>query len=570
MTKLKLFFLCIVCSGLIFGQSNSEIKKLEDFAKMYSVVRHFHPSDESANFNWDLFAMYGVEEILKTKNQKEFEIKIKELFLPLAPSVTYGKNEYQWDKTGTKPVYWVNKGLGNDSQKKTYDRKRKNVDSIDFNIGSIPIPQPFYTLKLSNNFSPIIPLIVYSKNNKTFPEGNLNGYQSLKSKTFDRNTALANMIIMWSGLRHFFPYQDEMKLDWDKILKEGLISAYQNKNEEENYFTLRKISHYFNDGHMWISYPDYFKLNYFSPGIKTRYMRTTKQLVVTKILGNNTELKKGDIITKIDDKNVESVIDSIKQYWSGSDHYNTQNAVKELFKGKENTAVSISLDNGNIVYLKRDFNTMNQTFFSYDNEIEMQELRNNVLYINLQNLKKITVESKIDYIKSFGKIIIDIRGYPKTSNGGVTAILATFFPDRNKVKFMSFPKIENPFYNDISYSNWKGWDFKKKEELNAKIVLLVNEGCGSFQESIAQYIKGNNYATLIGRPTGGVNGNINRRPLLNTMGYSFTGMKVRNPDGSLFHTIGVQPDIVVEDNLEDIKNGKDTFIEKAIDFLNMK
>ena len=49
---------------------------------------------------------------------------------------------------------------------------------------------------------------------------------------------------------------------------------------------------------------------------------------------------------------------------------------------------------------------------------------------------------------------------------------------------------------------------------------------------------------------------------------SYTGLKVRNPDHSLFHTKGIVPDIFVEDNIEDIKNGKDTFIEKAIEYLS--
>lgn len=558
----------------MFGQSNSAIQKLEDFTKMYSVVRYFHPSDESANLNWDLFAAYGVEEVLKTKNQKEFEVKMKELFLPIAPSITFDKTSYLWNKTGAKPVYWVNKGLGSGSDNKTYIRQRKNIDSVDSAIlkkEAIPVPEAYYNLQLSNHFSSTIPLIVYQKNGKTFPEGNAGQYKDLKPKSFDKNIALANMVIMWSGLRHFFPYQDNMKLDWDAILKEGLTKAYQNKSEEENRYTLRTILHYFNDGHMWVSEPVSFQLNAFSPGIKTTYLRTTQQLAVTDILEEGSGLKKGDVISKINGKEAKLAIDSLKQLWSGSDHYNTKNAVKELFRGKENTEVIVTLENGKLIPLKRNFNVnKNVIFFGQDNALEMQELRDKVLYVNLQNLKKATVKNNIDYIKSFDKIILDVRGYPKRGYEGAIAFYSTFFPDRNKLRFMAYPKIAAPFYDKISYTEWFGWNIAKKEELNAKVVLLISENCGSYQESISQYIKGNQYATLIGRTTGGVNGNINRIKLLNNMGYSFTGMKVRNPDGSLFHAIGVEPDIIVEDNLDDIKSGKDTFVEKAIEFLTSK
>ena len=57
-SKTLLFFLFL--TNLFFAQTQNEIQKLEDFTKIYSVVRHFHPSDESAVMKWELFAAYGV------------------------------------------------------------------------------------------------------------------------------------------------------------------------------------------------------------------------------------------------------------------------------------------------------------------------------------------------------------------------------------------------------------------------------------------------------------------------------------------------------------------------------
>lgn len=47
-------------------------------------------------------------------------------------------------------------------------------------------------------------------------------------------------------------------------------------------------------------------------------------------------------------------------------------------------------------------------------------------------------------------------------------------------------------------------------------------------------------------------------------------MKVINPDGSQFHDIGVIPDITADDTAEYIKNGKDIYIEKALEILDKK
>ena len=568
-SKTLLFFLFL--TNLFFAQTQNEIQKLEDFTKIYSVVRHFHPSDESAVMKWELFAAYGVEEVLKTKNHKEFEEKIKELFLPIAPSMTFGKKVYQWEKPDAKMVYWCNLGLASGSNSETYKRYRKNIDSSNIRFNDSPVPNNIYSLQLSNDFTVNIPLIVYAEKGKTIPEGNIIRYNELKDKQFDRNIAIANFVIMWSGLRHFFPYQDEVNLNWNTILTEGLTNTFTNISPEENMFTLKKISHYFNDGHMWITYPKYLRENSFLPGIKIQNLSTTNELVVTDILGIIPELEKGDIITEIDNEDAKVVLERNKQFWSGSEQYNTKNACNVLLIGKENMPVHLTLKNGKKIKVVRNLNaSKNSQFFKQDNDFDMKEIQKDILYLNLQNLTKEKVEANINYIKSFKKIILDVRRYPKKGLNGATALLNNFFWNRNDVKFMAYPKIQNPFYENINYADFFGWDIKKKTELEAKIVLLMYEGNGSYQESIPQYLKGNNYVTTIGRKTGGVNGNINKVNLLNGMKYSFTGMKVRNPDGSLFHSIGINPDIYVDDNIEDIKNGNDTFIEKAIEYLNMK
>ncbi len=561
----------VILSNLLFGQTKIEIQKLEDLTKIYGVVRYFHPSNESAKLNWDLFTVYAVEEVLKTNNQKEFESKIKELFLPIAPSITFENEKFDWDKKNTKPVYWINFGLASGSKSDFYKRKRNIQDSIKIRLDNVSAPIDIYNLQLANNFKINIPLIVYEKNGQTLPVGNIEKYANLKPKAFDNHNAISNLIIMWCGLRHFYPYQDEITLDWDKILKEGIENTYKNKTQEENFFTLRKFSHYFKDGHMSISYPKYFQTNSYSPLIKLKYLKNTQKLVISDLLLPIDNLKKGTIISSINNEKPNKIIDSLKNYFSGSEQYTTHNALGEILKGKENSMISFTLENGKKVDVKRDVLTYkNPDFFNKDNKDEIKELSDSILYINLQNLTQSVLNQNLGKMKTFKKIIIDLRGYPKRRENSWTVLGNTYFYDRKNVKFIITPKIQNPFYENITYTDYSGWDIKKNQELNAKIVLLVYEGNASFQESIPQFLRGNNYVTIVGRATAGANGGRNDVSLLNGMSYSFTGQKVRNSDGSIFHTIGVKPDIIVEDTIEDIKNGKDTFIEKAMEYLTKK
>ncbi len=46
---------------------------------------------------------------------------------------------------------------------------------------------------------------------------------------------------------------------------------------------------------------------------------------------------------------------------------------------------------------------------------------------------------------------------------------------------------------------------------------------------------------------------------------SWTGMLVKNHDGSKHHLKGITPDIYIERTLKGIKEGRDEFLEKGIE-----
>ena len=62
-----LFFFSI----FIFSQSKTQINDLKDFAKVYGVIRYFHPSDEASKINWNQFAVYGTEKVLKAEGKEK-------------------------------------------------------------------------------------------------------------------------------------------------------------------------------------------------------------------------------------------------------------------------------------------------------------------------------------------------------------------------------------------------------------------------------------------------------------------------------------------------------------------
>ncbi|WP_343673182.1 hypothetical protein [Chitinophaga sp.] len=64
-----------------------EIRNLCAFARLYGYIRYFHPADEAQLVDWDHFAIYGSSVVRKAGNDDALLATLRQLFLPLAPSI---------------------------------------------------------------------------------------------------------------------------------------------------------------------------------------------------------------------------------------------------------------------------------------------------------------------------------------------------------------------------------------------------------------------------------------------------------------------------------------------------
>ena len=72
--------------------------------------------------------------------------------------------------------------------------------------------------------------------------------------------------------------------------------------------------------------------------------------------------------------------------------------------------------------------------------------------------------------------------------------------------------------------------------------------------------------TVVGRNSAGTNGNITGVELPGAFGFSFTGMDVRHADAaqSVFHGIGIVPDVEVPLDAASLAAGVDPELEAAV------
>jgi len=102
------------------------------------------------------------------------------------------------------------------------------------------------------------------------------------------------------------------------------------------------------------------------------------------------------------------------------------------------------------------------------------------------------------------------------------------------------------------------------------MTVLIDGRSGSASEIAASALQANGRATIVGQKSAGACGAAQMAPLPHGAGMMVTVAKSLSPKGVDLEKNGVTPDVAVELKKEDIKNGKDTQLEKAIEILKNK
>ncbi len=117
------------------GSADSrELANLRAFARLYGVLRFFHPSDEAAALDWNRYAVLGVARVRGARDAGELEAALESLVLPIAPTVQIlGPGEVATGAPlprGDELVAWQHRGPGFGGEAGAYMSKRTGRDAV--------------------------------------------------------------------------------------------------------------------------------------------------------------------------------------------------------------------------------------------------------------------------------------------------------------------------------------------------------------------------------------------------------------------------------------------------------
>lgn len=411
-----------------------------------------------------------------------------------------------------------------------------------------------------------IPLNLYGNDENTYPKSKTlnsiqNSLNNVDESPSNVSVRLGNVINTYNVFQHFYPYFNEIDVDWDKELEIAIERSLNDLTEYDHLVTLQKFTAPLKDGHIYVRGAN---TDVYVPPIRWEWIEG--KLVITRIKEAGLGIQIGDVVSKVNNQSSENYFKEINSRISASTkgwlNYRAQTI--SLF-GKKDEQLIIEIDTKNIV-LNRD-----RKYDYADNDIAIQEnnyklLDDNIYYLNLDKIEMATIIDLLPELQQAKGIICDLRGYPNNNHGFILNLLKD--KDTSKA-WMRIPKIIYPDHEKILGYESSGWELQAKKPYlgDKKIVFIIDGSSISYAESYMSFIEGYNLATIVGQPTAGTNGNINPFTLTGNYVISWTGMKVVKHDGSQHHAIGILPDIYVNKSIEGIKLGKDEFLEKALEVI---
>lgn len=446
-----------------------------------------------------------------------------------------------------------------------YEGKMKRVESTTL-FDSFPAFGELIEKEIGNGIFCQIPLNLYGNSENTYPKSTtLTALQERLNEVDEspKNVAvfLGNVINTYNVFQHFYPYFNEVDVDWDKELTTALYRSLNDQTAYDHLVTLQKFTAPLKDGHIRVNGPD---TKQYVPPIHWEWIEG--QLVITGVKEEGLGIQVGDVVAKINNQSSKTYFKEINSRISaGTEGWLNFRAQHSSLFGDKDEQLVLEINNKNIT-LNRD-----NTYDYGAVDIAIQEndykvLDENIYYLNLGKIEMDTITALLPQLQQAKGIICDLRGYPNGNHGFISHLLKE--KDTSNA-WMRVPQIMYPDQEKIVGFENHGWELEPKAPYlgDKKVVFIIDGRAISYAESYMSFIEGYQLATIIGQPTAGANGNVNPFTLSGNYTISWTGMRVVKHDGSQLHAKGILPDIYVNKTIEGVESGKDEFLEKALELI---
>ena len=383
---------------------------------------------------------------------------------------------------------------------------------------------------------------------------------------------------IWGVFTHFFAYNHLMEGDWDSVLREFTPRMEEAGNALEYHLAVAEMIAHAHDSHVRASsqvLTDFF--GEASPPIQLRWVENAAVVagLVDEPIANETGIKVGDVVLEIDGRDVASLLESLKRYFSASTEQSLMyELMRHCLKGPEDSSVGLLVLGQNDrrkLRLPRKKEFAEKMRHQRGGEV-LRMLEGNVGYADLDRLPRSDVDKMFEKFKDTRAIVFDMRGYPL----GTAWSIAPRLTEETTVEAARF---ERPVWmgpGSVTVEGLKGFTrftffqsmpWTNKWRYKGKTVMLVDERTRSQAEHTGLFLRAANGTKFVGSHSAGANGDVTNFKVPGGIQIRFSGHDVRHVDGRQLQRIGLVPDIEVKPSIQGLREARDEVLERALGYL---
>jgi C-terminal processing protease CtpA/Prc len=537
-------------SGIYFYSiSEEKTSDLAKLCKVWGLAKYYHPEVVSGNINWDYELFRVMPRVLEegadvnsilyqwihsfdsgiSIGSKERQYQIPQDIIQLRPSTDWCRDE---------------KYLGE-------DLSLELSKLLDTNI--IDRENAYVSFKDDSPYP-------FMENENPYPD----------MKFDDTGFRLLGLFRYWNIIEYYYPYKDVIEEDWDQVLLEFIPKFVQGSDYESYLMTISELTTKIHDSHAVVEDKrrETISTRFGLYRFPVNFVIIDNKVVISKVI-KKCGLEPGDIVLKVGDKDIEEILDNRRKYISQSREDTGGLIYYDLFRTNEKSADVTVIRNGKTLVVNAKASQKRITV-SVDTRTQAME-GGKIYYINGSLLKAGEIERTVNKWWNTQGLIVDLRNYPSKE---IAFKLAEYLiPTKKEFFIASIPNREVPgeFYYTVPYVSGKPDETDnrtlKDGVYKGKLVIIINERTISRGETTAMSLKNTPGSVVLGRPSAGANGDVRRFTLPGKISTTISGFGIFYPDKTPTQRIGIQPDIYVEPTIEGIKEGRDEYIEKAIEII---
>jgi hypothetical protein len=377
----------------------------------------------------------------------------------------------------------------------------------------------------------------------------------------DSGYQLLALFRWWNILQYWAPDRDVAGQDWPAVLAEFIPKLALAKDKTDYTLALFELIAKANDTHanLWSSLAVRPPTGDCAVPVTLRF--AGDKLVVFRVDSADGAFQPGDVLEKLDDEPVKSLVDKWAVYYADSNEAARRRDLAAFFTRGTCGPVPVEITRGG--HTEKVAATRNQRkdgFATHDQAGEtFQMLSPEVAYIKLSSIKSADLPDYFEKAKNTKGLIVDIRNYP--SEYVPYAMGAYFATKPTPFVTFTFADLANPGAFKFGEG---GLIAPGPVHYAGKLVILVDETSVSQAEFTTMALRAMPNSVVVGSTTAGADGDVSSIPLPGQLSTMISGLGVFYPDRRPTQRVGIVPDVVVKPTVEGIAAGRDEVLETAV------